>query len=269
MRDFQRTQKKNPHVGFVRFSRSRRILWRVGLVSVLVLGYLLGTMPPLQFSHIEVVASTEQGRDALREQIDAFLNARAFGIFPNRSVLVFRRSRLEQNLRATLPIESVSVASEFRKRALQVRAAYRIPVARIQFPNETLYVRSNGNAIFARYEPYEESSLLLIQSSSARNDTTILLSENDLLLYRALKTYFEKTSTPIVWMILRDDPDVREFQMKDGWTLRTGRFDQAFSLINRLTTFFQERKREQHPLALDYIDLRFGDKVVYKERAVN
>lgn len=267
MRDFQRTQKKNPHVGFVRFSRSKRILWRVGVVFVLVLGYLLVTMPPLQFSHIKVVASTQQGRDALREQVDVFLNASIFGIFPNRSVLIFRRSRLEQNLHATLPIESVSVASEFRARALQVQAAYRIPVARIQFPNKTLYVSSDAKALFARYEPYEESSLLLIQSSAAASDTAALLSKNDLLLYGALKTYFEKTKTPIVWMVLRDDPDVREFQMKDGWTLRTGRFDEVSRVINRLTSLFEVRKQQQRPLALDYIDLRFGDKVVYKEKA--
>ncbi len=270
MRDFQHSKQKNPHRGLRNSSSVRRLALRIAFVVLLAGSYMVATMPPLRIQTVEVHASTEQGRMALERVTSDFLSARSLWIFPNRSLPLFRASRLRAAIEGTLPVQTLSIATKFKERKLAVAAAFRVPVARIQTASSTLYVDPDGQPLSMLLEPYDGRQLLEIRSARAdiqtESTTRSRLSGKDLDAYHALKAYFEKTPTPVLWMVMPEDPDSITFQMTHNWQLLVARHDQRASITKRLDIFFRQRQNIANPKPLEYIDLRFGDKVVSKEK---
>lgn len=266
MRDFQLLRQKNPHVALTRISVARRFAFRIGCVVLLVIVYMFATMPPLRIQRVVVHAATEEGRGALSHAVNDFLNARSFWIFPNRSIPFFKARSLTSAIEHTLPVETLSLRTKFRDRELDVTATFRVPAARIQLPTSTLYVDAAGRPLRLLLEPYNESRLLEIRSSGTGPTSALALSGDDIEVYQTLKMYFAKRSTPILWMIMPEDPDSITFQMRSDWKLFIARHERAPILTKRFDIFFRQRQNAVHPKPLEYIDLRFGDKVVYKEK---
>lgn len=269
MRDFQKSQQKNPHRLAV-VSRVRRFGTRFGVILVLVAVYLAGTMPPLRFQQVMAVASTDEGRRVLSEAVTRFLERRPLVAFTNQSLLFFRRSKLKHALMTELPIERVTVEPQYRARTLLVSATYKKPAATLQLPEGAAFLDRDGAVLGLLLEPFQPHDLLEVKAlQPLQTDAgTRILEEEDLELYRALQSAMKTRNHPILWLILSDEPATLDFQMKGGWMLRIRKTDTVGSILARLDAFFAERRQQSDARPLEYVDLRFGEKVVSKEKGI-
>ena len=188
-------------------------------------------------------------------------------LFSNRSLIFFRREALQRDLLQVLPIAKVTITPAYRARSIDISGTFLKPAAKLELPEETIFLDEQGRVLTPTLEPFDAGNLLRVKSITLgyRRARSVVLAPGDLQRYRTLERSLSERGKPMLWLLLGDDPDTLEFQMKDDWTLKIS-WEEPESIIKRLDIFFAERKKQPVKHPLEYIDLRFGDKIISKER---
>ncbi|OGZ95136.1 MAG: hypothetical protein A2847_00600 [Candidatus Sungbacteria bacterium RIFCSPHIGHO2_01_FULL_50_25] len=223
--------------------------------------------PALQVTDISVVGLRRVLPAEIELKIREELSGNFFYVIPRSSIVLFSASALEGTLKSAMPrLASLHITREFpSKISVEAREREFWAVFCAGEGGECGYMDRTGFV----YESAPQSSGSLILS--VRKDTGSVgipsqaiepaLAEQFADAVRVLKEEIgEDGESFFIFSELRDEFRIK---VRSGYTLYIKRDDEFKNTIAILKTFLEKEAGENRK-DLDYIDLRFGNKIFYK-----
>ncbi|HDH04001.1 MAG TPA: FtsQ-type POTRA domain-containing protein [Candidatus Campbellbacteria bacterium] len=264
--------------------RRKRIALRTGVLVIVALFLCAGFVGLFYIQKFRIQKVSAKGNYALNkkeiiENISDSLNGKYFGIFPRDNIFIIPKEEIKSNLLAAFPrVKSVFLNRDFPN-SLFVEIKERKPAA--------LFCENNESALPAlpnQGEPTDKSTYRQGKCSFVGEDGFIfgkaaLFSGNVYLkFYREgggngktitqLKNLMEfvklasKENIKITKIILAGE-ELRKFYTSEGWYILLNNNNDTQITFENLKLALENKIKENRKY-LDYIDLRFGNKVYYK-----
>jgi len=238
------------------------------LFLILTAGIILSLyIPKLRIQKIAVEGAEILNIDKIISNIFNSLNGRHFFLIPKNNILVASKKEISKNILNSFPrIRDVSLGKDFPS-GLSVKIKERQSTAllcRGENKNECAYIDENG-FVFEK-APYFSGEIFLKFFDERDVGNSIsdrqLLSEEQFNGLIDFKNYLLKENIKIININLKKD-GIYELRTSEDWIiLLNERNDFRIAFENFKTAFDSLIKEEQNNL--EYIDLRFGNKVFYK-----
>lgn len=259
---------------------SRRTLARWG-IFFLFLGTAAGIVMLLGAEQLQVKDVSFSGlktlsADELRDKVFRKLSGEYALLMPKRSVFLIQKNALASMLQKEFPrLRTVAVRREFPSAlaiAVEERQLWAILCNDALTPEnseDVVCVYTDDTGFAFEEAPYSRGSLILkirTDFSEIKAGAEILAPEVAVRLRLLQERVEEITGSRVIrFEFLRQVPSEIRVEMDEGFALmflREGDFDNAFRVLK--TVLEQEIKDKRQKL--EYVDLRFGNKVFYKFR---
>ncbi len=293
---YQAKRFRNPYFQGQKKRRSfnaRRWIVAAGVLAVLIgLIYLIGFAPfwMLQGSRVEGLQFMDSGQ--ITQTVDGILRGRRWVIFPARNRLFFPKQRLVEALNTVSSFASLSVAVE--KKTVVVRVTERVSQVLWSADHQTFYVDEQGTVIRALSEgdaanlvwhgstqpslngqevqgPYPQiawlSSLPLVvnQQGSEVQPGDHVLSPGGIAGVIAMEGLLREAGLPVrEFTVERTDSVWAAARLMAGFDVLFDTSVDARSQVGYLTDILQKSVPDRS--RLDYVDVRFGNHVYFKNR---
>lgn len=237
-------------------------------------------------------------KEQARSSIENLLNRRILGLIPRRTFWFLRTDALTHELENAYPFAQFVVRKEYPDR---VSIALREPLQLIDLAvggGKEFYLDRRGIAVYQVPAPLEVTFIATpdrvaganvqraasVISAGALKSRSILFP---LVVYTSevTPTIGEEVLTPALVSLANDlytsiarhggvvvsyidfttRPDHIDVVTEEGWRILWNEHDDLSSQMTRLATVLREKVRERRP-KLEYIDLRFGDRLYLKYR---
>lgn len=247
---------------------SKKRIWFLlalfGLKMFLIGGIYLLRLPYWQVEKIEVGGLEVIDYQDIKTRVDEFLSRKILFLLPQSSFLLLDSRRLAAILQREFPrIESLLVKKIFPDSLvvfLKERELFGV------FCNDgCVYIDKQGFAY--DFAPSSFGSLLVkIKSDAAEVHVgTTLLEQNLMDDFILLSAELEKAAgvRPVAYEFLSKVSSEIKVETSEGFKIffkRSGNFNNSFGVLKTVLEQEIKNKRPQ----LEYIDLRFGNKVFYK-----
>lgn len=263
--------------------RNLRSLWIIGgaIVFVLLCAGAIGVarLSALQIKHISITGLEAMSEQDVRSEVDAALaHSYLAGLVPHRFLLAAPLEALAHGIMQHFSlIAGVAIEREFPDTlAITVRerkpfgiicnGALPAPPPSDQQPEvQCAYLDTTG---VAYQQAPRTTGFLIIKIST--DDTAISIGTQmiDKVMVRRMIDVGEKVnpavgSSVISYQLSRNTPRELRVTVKEGFSLIFNRDDDLNQTLSVLRTLL-EKEIKQKRKHLDYIDLRFGNKVFYK-----
>lgn len=265
---------------FSRASR-RRVRWRaiLFLLASLTLGAaaaLLWYLPSWQIEAVEIFGVQTLSEERLKITALDLLNGEILFFIPKRTSLLFNTEAFAEKFRSASPrIASLAVTKEYPKTlkiSLTERKLWGIACGNATTTSlgepRCVYLDTTGFA----YEPAPDSSGMLItkvitDGGKIRVGAQLLVPELVEKLDHFAGALRRETGLDLVSYDL-SQPLSQEFQARTsaGFTLSVNREDDLAEVAKILKRVLDEEVKTRRS-QLEYVDLRFGNKVFYKLRS--
>lgn len=221
-------------------------------------------VPYWQIKKVEVGSSGVLTPQEIKAKIDYFLEGRILFFLPRSSYLLFNSSGLASVLQKEFPqIESLSVQKKFPDYlgvAVKERELFGV------FCNdECVYIDKQGFAY--DYAPSSSGSLLIkIKSDATKAQVGSTMVEPSLLNELFLLSFGVSKIAglrAIAYEFFSRIPSEIKMETDNGFKIFFKRGDNFANAFRVLKTVLEQEVKEKR-LQLEYIDLRFGNKVFYR-----
>ncbi|MFT5179745.1 MAG: hypothetical protein ACI9GH_000195 [Candidatus Paceibacteria bacterium] len=244
--------------------------WRIALVVVFIAVVLIGTSfwsrhDSMKISEIKFTELSYTNEDVLREIVFEELNRTYLGLLSKSNSLIFPRQKIKERILNDQPsIKSVDLDFKGFKKILLEVEEYE-PVARF-CEGDDCYLLNDEGYVFVK-EPLINTNSFVTFRGNIEGDNL----KNSFLDPKLFKSFIK------VVEILNSDLDIEivsveesenpifEFKSRTGAIFLIDKEDNMIDVIENIKTVFLKEgiNREQFE-NIDYIDLRFGNKVFYR-----
>lgn len=249
-----------------KFSRIKLFI-ALGIIILLLGGvFYIIRLPKFQLSEIEFQGLTALSSEELKDTMFRLTEGVYLFAIPRRALFFISPSRLGERLKKEYPrIEDVEISRRFPNR-LWVVIKERIPWAIFCVEGKSCaYIDSTG---FAMEESPDTQGSLIRKINALSGAFEIGDRALDPLLMDKLLMLGERTERTLESKVVKyevEHPSAKEVKLyvDEGFYLiflRDDDFDNAFRVLKKILEGEIKGKRAQ----LEYIDLRFGNKVFYK-----
>lgn len=263
-----------------RKSRRKRILIRSAILLFLFLGaifsgvYFFLNMNALQIKEISIEGNNLVSAAELKDSVNNFLEGKYFWVFPKSNIFIFSKERMASEILRSFPrAKEVKVGRKFFN-GLSLKIAERSTLA-LLCQKETCYFVDEDGIVFEN-APYFSGNVYLTffdERSGAEASSSEAVSSNALLGNSFLnKEEFKKlldfsklvsNSNINVGKIILKNEGVYELVTKDGWRILLNEKNKTKEAYANMATAISTEIKDKTK-KLDYIDLRFGNKVYFK-----
>lgn len=260
------TARDSKRVGKISKKKIWFLLVLFGLIALLVGSVYLFRMPRWQIKKVEVGSFGNLAPQEIKAKVDDFLLGRILFFLPRSSFFLFDSGGLASVLQKDFPqIESLSIQKRFPD-YLGVIVKER-ELFGIFCNEECVYIDKQGFAY--DFAPSSSGSLLVkIKSDAVRAKIGSTVLDADLM--REFLLIFSGISKAggiraVAYEFSSKIPSEIKVETNEGFKIifkRGGDFGNAFRALKTVLEQEVKEKRSQ----LEYIDLRFGNKVFYKFR---
>lgn len=271
-RERARTQMSPLFNGRPRRLKARRRVKRAisALLGVLALGILVGGMSfvsrvdRLTISELSVNGAETLATSTIAAEIDKGLEGNVWQLFSRRNIFIYPEHEIVANLMETFSeIKTVSISREsLLAQAVTVTIEERSPFA--LWCNETCFVVDSSGFIYA---PAEETAGLLtfekglapgdpIGQTFLRGRLSSVVGILDLLKEAGYAPRGVKVENEHDYIV----------RIEDGPDLYMSFDTSADDIMRNVQTAFEAEELQEKIHALEYVDLRFGNRVYYKFR---
>lgn len=239
-------------------ARRRRLFFRIFLLCV-VLGFLAGFLyvPFFRITGLEIHGARHTNISAVEQDIRNHISGYRFGIIPNDHILLYRKTYIERYILQTYPsVETIDIRFN-RHRSLDVYIQDRKPLG--VWCDEVCYLYDVGGVIFKKSFMYT-GALFVSWKKEASTPVAMLDTVScqelctDSVFMDFLKTYrIEKA-------VMTDNQLV--LTSTDGYYIKAG--FEASSTMQHIADVL--KSKPDLLKQIEYIDVRFENKIFYKER---
>ena len=248
----------------------------MAIYSVTTLALLLGfvflfRIQLLRVSKVAVNGNTFLKSEDLAAVVLSRMSGSRFLLFPGNSIFFYDGDEVEKKLLKNFPqIDEVSLTTDFPKSlALTVKehSTYGLFCER----DVCAFVDTSGE-VFQRAPTYSEGvfpTFTLSGSSTAKKIGTgndfekfRLLPEEEFSSLKKFTDQLVKINARVDKIVIDSDRDYKLYT-EDGWHIILGKGTDINAAVSNLDILLREKVRGNRNL-LDYVDLRFGNKIFYK-----
>lgn len=228
--------------------------------------YLL-RLPRWQVSNVSIQGLERLSPDTIRTQIEKYIQGSSLLVLPRSSYFLLSKEKVEENLLAEFPrLASVVVTKEFpSKMTVEAHERGFWAIYCISGDSHCGFIDKTGYV----YEGAPESTSLLIRRVERDRGTITIPSQAlEASFVERLDLFAEKLKAEVgeeatLFLISEGLDDEFRIRTRSGYYLYLKRDDEPENVMKILKTFLEKEigyKRD----SLEYIDLRFGNKVFYK-----
>ncbi|MDA0207782.1 MAG: hypothetical protein O3B64_00025 [bacterium] len=234
---------------------------RILALLILFLGaiFLIIRMPFLRYKSIEILTNTEE-IESYRALANNELDQSSF-FLPRGSVFLVRKELIEQSFKSSFDVLSVEVGSDERVLTVSITPK---PAASLLLLDGLQYAISFDGVITDDISIVSQNSITIRISEGAgeiANGAQLLSSDRMASLHKAVNIFANVIDTQEI-LLEQSASRWAQLKSKDGYAILFELDTDIERVYERYTTVIDQYQNEIDQL--DYIDLRFGNKVFIK-----
>lgn len=238
-------------------------------ILIIITIILLLNIQAIQIKEIKVVGNVFVDTSEIQEKTSSISSKKILGIIPKSNIFIFSKKELEQELKENPAIVSVKIRKDFFdtltidivEQEKEMLYCTSIEKTECYYVNKTGYVYAKVDDIIIP----EQEIIIYVESGTKQLKSTIIEEKvyTDIVLF--VKN-LARQEIKIREVYIKSD-NVIEFVTADGTKFIASIFDEFSKDFANLIALFEKQviTKEQLP-QIDYIDLRFGNKVFYKNK---
>lgn len=244
-------------------------LWIILLVVILAGIVYLIRMPYVQISDVKVTGNTFVSTQEIQDKTHAILNTNILGFIPKTNIFFFNKKELEESLKQNPAVVSVSTKKSFFKTlniTITEQEKEMVYCSSVEH-TDCLYINKTG-FIYAKLTDFiiPEQEVIIYDERGPRKIQDTILDEN---LYIDVVTFIKsatRNDVKIGEVYIKPD-GIIEFVTRDHARIITSIYDDYEKDFANLIALFEKSVLNKDQLSqVDYIDMRFGNKVFYKNK---
>lgn len=260
--------------------RKKRLTARLIFLALCALFFFSASVaffyiPFLNVKKIEIVSNGAVSVDLIKEKAAEIISRKIAGLFPRRNFFLIPEKEIKKEVEENfLRVKNAEVRKKIFS-GLFIKIEERQNKAIVCSGQNCSFADENG-FVFEKAPDFSEGIFLKIYDQrtvfdySAMSSSTEdffgknILPKNDFSMLLNFSGLMEKIKTEPSKIILKND-NVYEVYTDENWRIiLNGKNEPKRSLVNLAAALQSQIKENRH--ILDYVDLRFGNKVYYKYR---
>lgn len=238
------------------------------ILCIVGLLYLI-KLPSIQINDVKISGNVFVDTQEINSKTKEILGSYSYFIFLNKNIFFFPSKKLETKLKENPAIIKASIKKDFfntlnitieeqEKEMLYCSSAEK---------NECFYINKVG-FIYAKVDEYiiPEQEIIIYNEQEKKNIKDTVLDEPT---YTGLVLFIKnivRQDIKIKEVYLKEDGTI-EFVSQRGVKIIASRFDDFKKDFDNFVALFDQKILTKEQLSeIDYIDLRFGNKVFYKNK---
>lgn len=226
-------------------------------------------IPQIQISESFVSGNSFVSTEEIQGKVSEEMNSKILWFIPKSNIILFSKNKVQASIKENPAIISVSISKDYFQT---------LKIAIVEQEKEVIYCDSqertncfyvNGEGfIYARVEDFivPEQEIILYRETDQKQIGQVVYEDE---LHNSVMTFIKSSARfgiVIQRAVLRAD-DVLEFYTKEGAQLRASRYDDFEKDFTNFVALFEQNVLQKETLdQIEYIDLRFGNKVFYKNK---
>lgn len=240
----------------------------VFILLLVGLGYLT-QLKQLQIKEVKITGNSFVSTDEIQTIINTHRDSKILWFIPRNNIFLFSKNSVINQLKNNPAIIAASVSKNyFETITVNVEEQEKEAIYCTSLEHtECFYINKDG-FIYARVEKFfvPEQEILLYREADQRTVGDVVYTKE---LHSSVMAFIKSAARydfRIMRAVLLSD-DVIEFHLQQGTRLLTSRYDDfEKDFVNFIALFEQDVLVKEGLTEIDYIDLRFGNKVFYKNK---
>jgi hypothetical protein len=226
-------------------------------------------LPAFLIKEVKITGNTFVGTSEIDQKAQELLSKNIAWIIPSKNIFLFSKNDLKENLLKNPAITSVKIRKDFFDTlSIEITEQEKEMIYCTSTDKTDCYYVNKTGFIYAKVEDIliPEQEILIYNEQGVKKIKETLLEEKgytDIVLF--VKNV-SRQDIKIREVYIKPD-SIIEFVTQDNTRLITSLFDEFKKDFANLVALFEKEvlTKDQLPL-VDYIDLRFGNKVFYKNK---
>ncbi len=246
-------------------------LYIILFFTVVFLGVFvyLTQLKQIQISDIKIFGNVFVYKREIENKANSVLNKKIFGFIPKRNFYFFSAEELEKEIKKNPAIISVKIRTEFPNSLFieieeqEKEMIYCTSVEHV----DCLYINKTG-FIYARVNDFiiPEQEVILYNEQGSQKITDVVMNEN---VYKELSLFIKNLTRQEIRVgevYLKKDGVVELVTREKSRIITSIYDDYQKDFSNFLALFDKEVIKKNELNNFEYFDLRFGNKVYYKNK---
>ncbi len=243
---------------------------RVGLcvlaVVLLFWAYTLFATPFFAIQSIKIFGLNKIQPQEMQSRIRSFLVQRRWGIIPRNNIFLVSTKNLISYFQNDARIATIHAQKNYAERSLAVTIEERVPIYILSLPDRAFAIDKEGIALIPLSVPVPQGTLPVILDKRERSATLggKAIADEEIKLLNILNTELMRIAPFTSVTIGEPSEDALTFTTEEGWAIYFNLSDTPQAQIERLKVLLMAKIKPAARKKLQYIDLRFGERVYYK-----
>lgn len=250
--------------------RTRRWRNRVGLsVLVVVLlfwAYTLFLTPFFLIQSVKVSGLNKIQPQEIESRIAEFLAQKQWGIFARGNIFLFQPKGIMSYFQYDARIATIQAEKNYWQRSLTVTIEERVPIYILSLPDRAFAIDKEGIALIPLSVPVPQGTLPIIFDKRQRDEMLgeKVITDTEIALFNRLNNELSRIAPFTSITIGEPSPEAVTFATQEGWGLYLNLTDDPEAQFERIRVLLTLKIKPEKRKKLQYIDLRFGERVYYK-----
>ncbi len=253
--------------------KKRRIIIRIILLFLIFVIVIAGIIsffyiPKLKIQKISIKSYSEKiDKDELSKYISNYLDKKYLGIFPLANFFLFPKNEVKLNILKDFPyVKEVTLDKNFPD-TINLEIKEREPEAILCYENDCSFL-DEDSFIFQKAPFFSGSTVVKFRDERSGSNRLFLgdklLDNNQFKNLIKFKDLLKSEKIEVDEIILKDE-NIYNIVTSDNWRIIINNENNIDDTLINLKTIINSKIKDKIK-NLEYIDLRFGNKVFYKLR---
>ncbi len=247
-----------------------RLYILIFILLVIITGIIYSfRIPQVQITETKISGNSFVTTEEIQKKADSILNSNILWVIPVRNIFLFPNNRLESEIKENPAVIEATVKKDFfNKITIQIVEQEKEALYCNSFDRTTCFYINNEGFLYSQVSEYvvPEQEIIVYLENDYKNLKEFIFDKK---LYFDMMTFIKSSARygiSIGSVYLKSDT-VLEFHTRDGAILLTSRYDEFEKDFNNFIALFDQEVMTKEQLKdIQYIDLRFGNKVFYKNK---
>ncbi len=240
------------------------------LVLILITaGILLLRLPTFQIQEVKIDGNVFVSKKEIEQKANDVLNKNILWVIPYRNIFIFPKAELRESIQSNPAITSIKITKDlFHTLRIEIQEQEKEMIyCTSPEKTECFYINKQG-FIYAKVEEIiiPEQEVIIYSEKGSKKLRDILVDEKVYIDIVLFVKNLARQDIRIKEVYIKFD-DTVEFISLDNTRLITSIFDEYKKDFANLIALFDQQVITKDQLStIEYIDLRFGNKVFYKNK---
>jgi len=240
------------------------------LIVLFFLGILyLFQIPQIQITETKISGNSFVTTQEIQDKANSILHSKIAWIIPRSNIFIFPKKTLEKMIKENPAIIDVRVRKDlFKKITIDIVEQEKEALYCTSFDRTNCFYLNNEGFIYSQVTEYivpEQESIIYLEGDQKALKEYVF--EKD--LYVGVMSFIKSSARygiPLSHAYVKSDA-ILEFQTRSGSRLLTSRYDDLQKDFSNFIALIDQKVITIDQLGqIEYVDLRFGNKVFYKNK---